>query len=123
MSHGLWQRRFGADRSIIGRAVMLNGESYTVAGVMPPTFQFPSREDQLWVPIAFTPKEVTDRGNHYLEVVGRLKRGISLQQEQAVMNTIAARLQQPYQELNARIGAVVVPLHAHVLDNSKPALI
>jgi len=123
MSHGLWQRRFGADRSIIGRAVMLNGESYTVAGVMPPTFQFPSREDQLWVPIAFTPKEGTDRGNHYIEVVGRLKRGISLQQAQAEMNTIAARLQQQYPEFNTRIGAVVVPLHEHVVGNIKPALL
>ena len=123
MSHGLWQRRFGADRSIIGRAVMLNGESYTVAGVMPPTFQFPSREDQLWVPIAFTPKEVSDRGNHYLEVIARIKRGINLQQAQAEMNTIAARLEQQYPEFNTRIGAVVVPLHEHVVGNIKPALL
>jgi predicted permease len=123
ISHGLWQRRFGADPSIIGRPVTLNGESYTVVGVMPPTFQFPSREDQLWVPIAFAPKEVIDRGNHYLEVIARLKRGIILQRAQVEMNTIAARLQQQYPEFNARIGAVVVPLQEHVVGNIKPALL
>ena len=66
MSHGLWQRRFGSDAKIIGKPLTLNGESFTVVGVMPPHFQFPSRDDELWVPIAFTPQEAASRGRHYL---------------------------------------------------------
>jgi putative ABC transport system permease protein len=123
MSHGLWQRRFGGDQNIIGRPVTLNSETYTVVGVMPPTFQFPSREVQLWVPIAFTAQEAADRASHFIDVVARMKRGITLQQAQAEMSTIAARLQQQYPEFNSRIGAVVVPLHEHIVGNIRPALL
>src|SRR5205823_9961476 len=51
MSYGLWQRRFGGDRGVIGKPIDLNGESFTVVGIMPGGFQFPTRNDQLWVPI------------------------------------------------------------------------
>src|SRR5438270_4531146 len=123
ISHGLWQRRFGADPGIIGKPINLNGESFTVVGVMPRTFQFPTRTDQLWVPIAFDAKEAGERGNHYLEVIARMKPGVSLQQAQAEMATIATRLQQQYPETNTSIGAVVTPLHEHVVGDIKPALL
>ncbi len=123
LSHGLWQRRFGADPRVIGQSLSLNGESYTVVGVMPPSFQFPSRRDQLWVPMAFSSKEAASRGNHYLEVIARIKPGVSLQQAQAEMGTIAARLAQQYPEENVRIGSVVTPLHEQVVGNIKPALL
>src|SRR5205814_3609343 len=80
LSHGLWQRRFGSDPRIIGQTVNLNGESYSVVGVMPPGINVPSREkwkDQLWVPIAFPSEESQSRGNHYLEVIARMKPGIA----------------------------------------------
>src|SRR5439155_3485672 len=123
LSHGLWQRRFGADPRVIGQSLSLNGESYTVVGVMPPNFQFPTRRDQLWVPMAFSSKEAASRGNHYLEVIARIKPGVSLQQAQAEMGTIAARLAQQYPEENVRIGSVVTPLHEQVVGNIKPALL
>jgi putative ABC transport system permease protein len=123
MSHGLWQRRFGSDQNIIGRPLTLNGESYTVVGVMPPQFQFPTRGDELWVPIAFDSREAANRGRHYLEVVARLKSGVTPQQAQAEMNTIAARLQQQYPEQNTGLGAAVVPLHEQVVGDIKPALL
>ncbi|MEY2537345.1 MAG: hypothetical protein QOG67_1085 [Verrucomicrobiota bacterium] len=123
MSYGLWQRRFGGDPSIIGKPINLNGESFTVIGVMPTTFQFPKRTDQLWVPVAFDAKEAADRGNHYLEVIARMKPGVSLPQAQAEMNTIATRLQQQYPETNTSVGAVVTPLHEHVVGDIKPALL
>src|SRR5438552_2028357 len=88
LSHGLWQRRFGSDPRIIGQAVNLNGESYSVIGVMPPGVNVPSRDnskDQLWVPIAFSSEEAQSRGNHYLEVIARMKPGITLKQAQAEM--------------------------------------
>jgi len=123
MSHGLWQRRFGADPSVIGRPLTLNGESYTVVGVMPSHFQFPTRESELWVPIAFTSQEAANRGRHYLKVVARLKPGVSVEQAQAEMSTIAARLQQQYPEQNTDLGATVVPLHEQVVGDIKPALL
>jgi putative ABC transport system permease protein len=123
MSHGLWQRRFGSDPKIIGQSLNLNGESYTVVGVMPPTFQFPSRDDQLWVPIAFDSKEAANRRRHYLQVIARMKPGITLQRSQAEMKAIAARLQQQYPDDNTDLGAAVTPLHEHVAGDIKPALL
>jgi putative ABC transport system permease protein len=123
LSNALWQRRFAGDANLVGKTVTLNAQSHTVIGVMPAWFQFPSRDDELWVPIAFTPQQVASRGNHYLEVVARLKRGVSVQQAQAEMNTIAARLQQQYPEQNTDLGAAVVPLHEQVVGDIKPALL
>lgn len=123
MGHGLWQRRFGSDMNIIDKTILLNGESYRVIGVMPPDFQFPSREVELWTPIAFTNQEVANRGSHYLQVVARLKPAITLQQAQAEMNTIAARLAQQHPAENTNLGAAVTPLHEHVAGDIKPALL
>jgi putative ABC transport system permease protein len=123
MSHGLWQRRFGGDPSVVGRALTLNGQSHTVVGVMPPHFQFPTMEDELWVPIAFTQAEAANRGRHFLQVFARLKPGVTLEQAQAEMETIAARLQQQYPDSNTNIGAAVVPLHEQFVGNMKPALL
>ncbi len=123
ISYGLWQRRFGSDPGIIGNPINLNGKSFIVVGVMPRTFQFPTRKDQLWVPLAFDAKEAGQRGSHYLEVIARIKPGVTLQQAQAEMTTIATRLQQQYPETNTSIGAVVTPLHEQVVGDIKPALL
>jgi putative ABC transport system permease protein len=126
LSYSLWQRRFGSDPGVIGRAVTLNGESYTVIGVMPQLLQLPgyaNRDDQLWVPIAFPPPEAAERGNHFLEVIARLKSDVTLKQAQAEMETIAARLAQQYPDYNTRIGATVIPLHEQVVGDIRPALL
>jgi predicted permease len=126
LSYSLWQRRFGSDPGVIGSALTLNGESYTVVGVMPRFVQLPgysTRSDQLWVPIAFPQEEASQRGNHFLEVIARLKSGVTLKQAQAEMETIAARLAQQYPLYNMRRGAVVVPLHEQVVGDIKPALL
>jgi predicted permease len=126
LSYSLWQRRFGSDPAVIGRALTLNGESYTVVGVMPRLVQLPgssTRNDELWVPIAFPQEEALQRGSHFLEVIARLKPDISLKQAQAEMETIAARLAQQYPFYNLRRGAVVVPLHEQVVGDIRPALL
>ena len=123
ISHGLWQRRFGSDMNITGKPLTLNGESYTVVGVMPSHFQFPSREAELWVPIAFDSKEAANRARHYLQVVARMKPSVTLQQAQTEMKAIAARLQQQYPDDNTDLGAVVTPLHEHVAGDIRPALL
>jgi putative ABC transport system permease protein len=126
LSDSLWQRRFGSDPGVIGRSVTLDGESYTVVGVMPRLVQLPgfdNRNDQLWVPIAFPAEEAVQRGNHFLEVIARLKPGITLKHAQAEMDTIAARLEKEYPSYNLRRGAVVVPLHEQLVGDIKPALL
>ena len=126
LSHGVWQRRFGGDTGIIGRALTLNGEPYTVVGVMPGTVDLPSMDnwhDQLWVPIAFTAEEAASRGNHYLEVIARTKPGVTREQAQAEMTTIAARLEKQYPEENTRVGIRVRPLHEQLVGDIKPALL
>jgi putative ABC transport system permease protein len=123
LSHGLWQRRFGSDPNITGKALTLNGESHTVVGVMPAHFQFPAREDELWVPIAFTNEQAANRGTHYLQVVARLKPGVTVEQTQAEMSAIAARLQEQYPSQNTGVGAAVVPLHEQLVGDIRPALL
>src|SRR6266480_238119 len=126
LSYRLWQRRFGSDPSIIGRAVTLNGENYTVIGVMQRGVHLPGYgnwNDELWVPINFTNEEITERGNHFLDVIARIKPGITLKQAQAEMETIAARLAKEYPRYNTQIGATVTPLHEEIVGDIKPALL
>src|SRR6185369_4039200 len=101
----------------------LNGASYTVVGAMPPRFQFPTADDEVWVPIAFTQEEAANRDSHYLTVLGRLKPGVTLAQAQAEMSTIATRLQQQYPLTNTDLGAVITPLHERIVGDIKPALL
>src|SRR5438270_7665280 len=126
LNESLWKRRFGGDPSVIGRALTLNNESYTVVGVLPRSVRLPAFgnwRDQVWVPLAFPAEEAAARGNHFLEVIARLKPGATLQPARAEMETIAARLAQQYPEHNTRIGAVVNPLHEEIVGNMKPALL
>ena len=123
LSNAVWQRRFGGDPHIIGKSLTLNNESYSVVGVMPPRFQFPSRYDELWVPIAFDSNESGDRSSHYLKVLGRLKPDETLAQAQADLTAIATRLQQQYPKTNTDLGAVVTPLHEQLVGDIKPFLL
>jgi putative ABC transport system permease protein len=123
LSYALWQRRFGGDSGIVGKPLNLNGETYTVVGVMPARFQFPSSDDQIWTPIAFTAEDAANRNRHYLQVVARMKPGVTLEQAQTEMSTIAARLQQQYPESNTDVGAAVTSLHEHTVGDIKPALL
>src|SRR5207237_8211530 len=98
----------------------LTGERHSRVDVMPPGSDAPSRDkwkDQLWVPISFSREEAQSRGNHYLEVIARMKPGITLKQAQAEMETIAARLAQQYPKTNLRISTVVSPLHEEVVGD------
>ena len=126
LSESLWNRRFGGDPAVVGRAITLNNESYTVVGVIRSSVRLPAYgkwRDQVWVPLAFPAEEASERGNHYLEVIGRMKPGVTLTQAQAEMQTIAARLAQEYPRFNLRIGAVVNPLHEEIVGDIKPALL
>src|SRR6185503_16678342 len=79
LSNDFWQRRFAGDRGVVGSTLTLNGDSYTVVGIMPPDFRFYSKTD-VWTTLAFDVKEQAERNSNYLEVFGRLKPGLSIEQ-------------------------------------------
>jgi putative ABC transport system permease protein len=110
LSYPLWQRRFGGDASLLGRTVLMDGEATTVVGVMPRGFFFPDNQTDYWVPASFTPEDLARRTRHNLEVVARMKPGVTSERAQHDMDVIAKRLQQQYPDTNANIGAVVVPI-------------
>ena len=126
LSYSLWQRQFGADRSVLGKTLLINGKDATVVGVMPAGFQFPDREVELWKPIAFDAEDLSEgnRGSHYLRVIGRLKPSVSLEQAQAEMNTIAQRIQQQHTDTyQTGFGANVVSRHEQVVRSVRPVLL
>ncbi len=104
LSQGLWQSQFGGDPSVLGRTVNLNGAPYVIIGVMPATFQFPTREVQLWAPLRFREADYESRTNSYIEAVGRLNRGVTFEQARAELTSIAARLAQEYPDTNEETG-------------------
>jgi putative ABC transport system permease protein len=108
MSHRLWQRRFGGDPNIVGKPLTLSGRSVTVVGIMPAAFGIYTEGEELWVPIAFSQEEQQNRSAHFLDVMARLKPGVTLSQAQAEMSTIATRLQQQYPATNTNVGSEVV---------------
>jgi len=105
LSHRLWLNLFGADRAIVGRSILLNGEPYTVIGVLPGNSEFDRRAAELWIPLAFPPQVARDY--HYLGAVARLKPGVSLQQAQAEMSTIAEGIATRYPDVKKGWGATV----------------
>jgi predicted permease len=122
ISHGLWQRAFGANPNIVGQTLTLNSRSFTVVGIMPAGFQLP-READLWVPLAWDDKERQTRSIHDYIVIARLKQNVSLPQAQAEMSTISTRLEQQYPEENSGWGAVVIPLREDLVGDIRTALL
>lgn len=133
VSYGLWQTRFGSDEELVGKSLTLDGNSYTVIGIALKGFQFPrhkempahvsdSPQTDLWVPIAFTDEQIERRGDHNLSVIARMKPGITTDQAQAEMNTVAARLveQEPG---NEGYTVAVLSLNDQVVGPVRPALI
>jgi putative ABC transport system permease protein len=98
ISYRLWLGRFAADPGIVGRGILLNDRKYTVIGVMPLGFAFPDAGDDLWMPRAFTPEALASRNEHYLMVIARLKRGVSLTLANADLKVLANQLARRYPE-------------------------
>ncbi len=92
MGYGLWQSHFGGDPAIVGKTVSLDGNPYTVVGVMPPHFLFPTEQVQLWTPLIFREADFADRNNTYIQGVARLKRGVTFEQARAELSSIADRM-------------------------------
>jgi putative ABC transport system permease protein len=123
LSYRLWQRRFSSDHNVIGKVIRLNGEAYSVVGVMPRDFQFApfwATNAELWVPIAFGDR-VHNRAGNSLRVFGRLKPGATLDQARAETATITARLEQQYPGTNQNV--VVTPLKEKVVGKVEAPLL
>jgi putative ABC transport system permease protein len=123
ISHALWQRRYAGDPSAVNREILINGEKYSVIGIMPRDFAFRDRERDFWIPIHFSPADLVNHGSHYLNVVARLKPGVSLAQARENMTAIARQLQAEYPDSNAKLGAVVVPTREDAVGNTRIELL
>jgi putative ABC transport system permease protein len=129
MSYGLWQRRFGSDPNIIGRQLNLSGQPTTVVGVMPPNFQWFIRKGSLtakaaeiWLPFRIT-SDFRQRKGRFMQVVGRLKPGVTMPQAHAEIKTIASRLEQQFYDFNANWNANVIPLREQLTGDIRLPLL
>ncbi|WNG60750.1 ABC transporter permease [Archangium gephyra] len=125
LSHGLWQRRFGGDRAILGRTLTLDGLPTTVVGVMPPGFSFPSERVELWLSDSLIDESGIPRQRQvrWQSVVARLKPGVSLETARSELNGVARQLAEEYPATNLQTSAVtVVPLHEAVTGDVRSGL-
>jgi putative ABC transport system permease protein len=122
ISYGAWRRHFDSNRKVVGKAITLNGEPFTIIGVMRPDFRFPAATTELWSTPAFDLKTIS-RGHHGLFGVGRIKRGVTFSQAQAEMSTIARRLEQQYPDSNHGSRVNLVPLQEQMVGNFRAGLL
>ena len=123
ISDSLWKRRFQGDPGVINRQILMNGAKATVVGVMPPDFVLSNSEIEFWSPSLLTPEQLAARDSHFLQVVARLKPGVSVQRAQAEINTIMARLAEEYAATNKNRRGTVIPLQQDATRESRRLLI
>lgn len=123
LTYGLWQRMFGGDPTVIGQALTINGNSYTVIGVLPASFQFAFRPADLWLPYQPTEAQLTRRFMHGTNLIGRLASGASVAQAQSEISAIAARIEAEHNQSHAGTGVTLVPLQEQVVGQVRPILL
>jgi predicted permease len=114
LSHRLWQRRFNGDPSIVGRTIALNGAAHEVLGIMPPGFQYPSRDFELWTPLYIPPAALAQRRDYSYLCVARLKPGITIEAARAQMSIVAAELAREHERTNRGGDVAVMPMLAEL---------
>lgn len=124
ISYGLWQRRFGGDRDIVGRSVLLDEKPFTVVGVLPRGFSLfgTSLQFDVWMPMALDRAQL-HREDHSLIIFGRLRKGVALHQAQAEMETIFARLKQQYPGVDQQNGVRIITFRDDLVRGLKPGLL
>jgi predicted permease len=126
LSNGFWKTHFGGAPDVLNRTLMLDGEPYTVVGVMPPGFSMASwaiTKRDIWVPVAYKDADRAVRDNHNDSVIARLKSGVTLVQAEAEMKDISAVLERAYPKENAGWGATVIPLQELIVGDVRRSLI
>jgi putative ABC transport system permease protein len=123
LSHRLWQEYFGGDPGAVGRNLILDGKPFAVIGVMPASFpNLVEGDTDLWIPQDLRLGERNSRGNDYLNVLGRLKDGITLEQAQAQLDVIGRNLAEQYPGTNKGRSVHLVPLRSRIVGNARPML-
>ncbi len=126
LSHGFWSRVLGADPRVVGTKIQLDAVPFTVVGVMPPAFEFPTSTNvEAWTPLAFDPKDLhgASRRARSLTVVGRVADGASMAQAQNELSVLAARIAAAHADSSKGWGARVVAAHEQLVAQSRPALL
>src|SRR6185312_12602444 len=126
ISHSLWQRRFGGDPNTINKTVQLDGRAMTVVGVMPADFHFPNRDIEAWVPLALTPDllEENNRGSHFLDVIARIKPGVTQAQAQADIDTVTARVSREHaSNYPSGFSTTVRSMHEDLVGNLRQVML
>jgi putative ABC transport system permease protein len=128
LSYGLWRSYFAGNRDVVGQNIQLNGQAFTVVGVMAPGFEFPIASDpgartQMWKPLAWTDQDRAVREDHNFGVIARLKNGVTLQQAQAELDAVSNGLAQQYPNDNKGWGAIAVPMRDDLVGDVRPALL
>ena len=123
LSYSLWKSEFGGDPSVIGQRIVLDDEPFTIIGVMPGEFRFPWRDAVLWTPMRFTAQNYVDRNDNWLQAVGRLRQGVTIEQARAELLVLAAQSQKQYPKENEHIGASVIALRDELSEKSRLLLV
>ena len=122
LGYKFWRDHFASDPGIVGRNVTLDGQAFSIVGVMPDKFQFPTWA-QVWVPLAWTNETRAVRGNHNYLVIARLKPAVDIRQAQAELSAISTRLELQYPEDDKGWGAIIRPLREQLVSDVRPALL
>jgi len=123
LSYGLWQSRFGGDPAVVGRAVLVNGTSTTVVGVMPATFAYPSRSTRIWRPLAIDETAPGSRGAHFLNGIGRLSAGTTVETARAELNSLMATWRAADADQYTGHGIQIQPLFEDTVGGVRRALL
>jgi putative ABC transport system permease protein len=122
VSHSTWTNRFGSDPNLLGKILTLNGQPFTVVGILPESFHFQISDSDVWMPLQYYPNFTQDRRQTTSAVVARLKPGININQAQAEMETIANRLGQQYKDTNSDRSVLVQPFQEVAVEGFGPLL-
>jgi putative ABC transport system permease protein len=126
ITHRLWRTRFNADPSLPGKTITLNGRDVRVTGVLPADFSLPEVDVDIWRPTAWNPAQraaVQFRRGHFLRPIARLRPGASIEQANAELQVVIARLQRDYPETNTKMGGGLTPLHEFLIGESRRPLL
>lgn len=123
LSYGFWQAEFGGSPEAIGKSIQLDSEPYTVIGVMPAEFRFPLVGSDMYVPVGFDNNVMTQRGAHYLGVMGRLKDGVTVKQANADIGGIMAELRRLYPDKDGKWGVHAEPWSSSIVADIRVALL
>ncbi|HWM25092.1 MAG TPA: ABC transporter permease [Chthoniobacterales bacterium] len=117
IGYEVWQKHFAGDKAVVGKTIPINGKQVTIVGVMPKGWRFPEICD-IWMPLQFSEKE-NPRGNFFLDSIGKLKKGVSVEQARAELEAIAARLAAQYSETNSGTSVHVTAFREEMVKNFK----